>query len=83
VADLYQIWGNRLPPRIMAGDIKQLTPVVLTYREEEESGGFANRFAFNGEMSALTFFYGMGMPTWRQRCQFRMATGMFELSKKL
>ncbi|KLU83426.1 hypothetical protein MAPG_02486 [Magnaporthiopsis poae ATCC 64411] len=83
VADLYHIWGNRLLPCIMAGDIKQLTPTVRTCNEQKGTGGYINRFAFNTGMSALAFFSGMGMPTWRQRYQFRMATGMFELSKNI
>ncbi|KLU83935.1 hypothetical protein MAPG_02984 [Magnaporthiopsis poae ATCC 64411] len=83
--NLYQVWGNRLLPCAMAGDTKQLKPAVMTYKEEvtEESGEYLNRFAFNGEISALAFLSGTGMPTWRQRRQFRMAEGMFELSKTL
>ncbi|KAL8364695.1 hypothetical protein RB595_003802 [Gaeumannomyces hyphopodioides] len=86
--DLYQVWGNRMLPCVLAGDERQLLPTVISAQDVYEDDGTAmnrpaiNRFAKTA-VSALGFVISHGHPVWRQRQQFRMDTGMFDLAHEL
>ncbi|KAF5530991.1 DNA helicase [Fusarium mexicanum] len=80
-ADLCSVWGNTLLPCLLAGDEKQLAPVVRTL-EDEKDGIYVNRFGPDGVISPLEFIKGMGWPVYRLRTQLRLARGQFELCRK-
>ncbi|SCV38782.1 uncharacterized protein FFFS_05971 [Fusarium fujikuroi] len=80
-ADLCSVWGNTLLPCLLAGDEKQLAPVVMTL-EDEKDGIYVNRFGPDGVISPLEFIKGMGWPVYRLRTQLRLARGQFELCRK-
>ncbi|KAL5595360.1 hypothetical protein FOVSG1_009049 [Fusarium oxysporum f. sp. vasinfectum] len=80
-ADLCSVWGNTLLPCLLAGDEKQLAPVVMTLEDQEE-GIYVNRFGPDGVISPLEFIKGMGWPVYRLRTQLRLARGQFELCRK-
>jgi hypothetical protein len=80
--DLYSVWGNTLLPCLLAGDDKQLSPVVMTIKEKDAEGNFVNRFARDGKISPLQFFKASGWPVFRLRVQLRMAQDLFCLSHK-
>ncbi|KAM0282168.1 hypothetical protein ACHAO9_010313 [Fusarium lateritium] len=79
-ADLCSVWGNSLLPCLLAGDEKQLAPVVMTLADEED-GNYVNRFGPDGVTSPLEFIKGMGWPIYRLRTQLRLARGQFELCR--
>ncbi|KIL93205.1 hypothetical protein FAVG1_03182 [Fusarium avenaceum] len=79
-ADLCSVWGNTLRPCLLAGDEKQLAPVVMTLTDEED-GNYVNRFGPDGIVSPLEFIKGMGWPIYRLHTQLRMARGQFELCR--
>ncbi|XEU95360.1 hypothetical protein FSHL1_000644 [Fusarium sambucinum] len=79
-ADLCSVWGNTLRPCLLAGDEKQLAPVVMTLADEED-GNYVNRFGPDGVTSPLEFIKGMGWPVYRLRTQLRLARGQFELCR--
>ncbi|KAL8380788.1 hypothetical protein RB595_005194 [Gaeumannomyces hyphopodioides] len=82
VHDLLQVWGNTLRPLCLAGDDKQLLPTVISANEKHGDGTYVNRFA-NNAISPLARLMAHGLPVWRQRFQFRMDKGMFDLVQKL
>ncbi|KAH6959138.1 putative DNA helicase [Fusarium avenaceum] len=79
-ADLCSVWGNTLRPCLLAGDEKQLAPVVMTFSDEQD-GNYVNRFGPDGITSPLEFFKGMGWPIYCLHTQLRMARGQFELCR--
>ncbi|KAM0218236.1 hypothetical protein ACHAQI_001423 [Fusarium lateritium] len=79
--DLCSIWGNTLLPCLLAGDEKQLAPVVTTFEDIDASGNSINRFGPDGKISALEFIKGTGWPVYRLRTQLRMAKGQFEICR--
>ncbi|SPJ75859.1 uncharacterized protein FTOL_05590 [Fusarium torulosum] len=79
-ADLYSVWSNTLRPCLLAGDEKQLAPVVMTLFDEED-GNYVNRFGPDGLISPLEFIKGMGWPIYRLHTQLRLARGQFELCR--
>ncbi|KAL8335764.1 hypothetical protein RB598_009792 [Gaeumannomyces tritici] len=82
VHDLLQVWGNTLRPLCLAGDDKQLLPTVMSANEKHGDGTYVNRFAKNA-ISPLARLMAHGLPVWRQRFQFRMDKGMFDLAQEL
>ncbi|KLU89531.1 hypothetical protein MAPG_08502 [Magnaporthiopsis poae ATCC 64411] len=80
--DLFQTWGNRLLPCILAGDERQLLPTIMSAQDVHDDGTPINRFAKTA-VSALAFVISHGHPIWRQRQQFRMDMGMFDLAREL
>ncbi|KAL8364696.1 hypothetical protein RB595_003803 [Gaeumannomyces hyphopodioides] len=82
IYDLLQVWGNTLRPLCLAGDDKQLLPTVISANEKHGNGTYVNRFA-NNAISPLARLMAHGLPVWRQRFQFRMNKGMFDLAQKL
>jgi hypothetical protein len=82
-ADLCSIWGNTLRPIILAGDIKQLPPTMMEFRNQHADGTFLNRFALTGRISALGWIRAQGWPSFRLLRQLRMAKNMFHLAQKL
>ncbi|KAG8352577.1 hypothetical protein FVEN_g9414 [Fusarium venenatum] len=79
--DLCSIWGNTLLPCLLAGDDKQLAPVVITSEELDADGNSINRFGPDGRISALEFVMGSGWPVYRLRTQLRMARGQFDICR--
>ncbi|KAL6407100.1 hypothetical protein AUP68_09926 [Ilyonectria robusta] len=80
--DLYTVWGNTFLPCILAGDEKQLAPVVTTMGDADADGYAVNRLAKDGRISALEFLKGAGWPIYHLRTQLRMAVGQFGLCKE-
>lgn len=65
--DLYQVWGNRMLPCVLAGDERQLLPTVMSSQDcHDDDGTPINRFAKTA-VSALAFVISHGHPVWRQR----------------
>jgi hypothetical protein len=80
---MMRVWGNTLMPMIMAGDDKQLQPVVLSKAVKRPDGTPVNRFAADGVVSPLLWMKIQGWPVFRLRIQWRMADGMFDLCHML
>ncbi|KAF0641432.1 hypothetical protein FPSE5266_02213 [Fusarium pseudograminearum] len=80
-ADLYSVWGNTLLPCLLAGDEKQLTPVVITMHDLYSDGSSINRFGPDGKISPLEFVKTSGWSVYRLRTQLRMAQGQFEICR--
>lgn len=50
---------------------------------QHADGTFLNRFALNGQISALGWLQAEGFPSFRLFQQLRMAKNMFQLAQKL
>lgn len=81
--DLYTIWGNTFLPCILAGDEKQLAPVVMTLSDVDAEGCAINRLGKTGSISPLEFLKASGWPIYHLRTQLRMAVGQFKICKDL
>lgn len=79
--DLYAVWGNTFLPCLLAGDEKQLAPVVTTLSDNDAEENAVNRLGQDGRISPLEFIKGFGWPIYRLRTQLRMAVGQFDLCK--
>lgn len=67
-ADLNRVWGNSLLPCCLAGDNKQLQPVVLAKENvKDSSGNPVNRHPADGSLSALVVLKGCGWGVYRLR----------------
>ncbi len=81
--DLFHVWGNTLRPCVLAGDVKQLPPTVMSLTDKDADGNFLNRLANEGRVSALSFIQASGFPVYRLKTQLRMCRGMFDLAAEL
>jgi hypothetical protein len=79
-ADLNRVWGNSLLPCFLAGDDKQLQPVVLAEEKvKDSSGNPVNRHPADGSLSPLLVLKGCGWGVYRMTMQLRMAAGQFDM----
>lgn len=82
--NLYRVWGNTLLPCFLIGDTRSEQPTVQTTGEKEPgSENYYNRFAGDGQLSALKFLQASGFPVLRLDTQFRMAKGMYDLAAQV
>ncbi|KAJ6783440.1 hypothetical protein PWT90_01687 [Aphanocladium album] len=83
IPDLLSVWGNCMRNCALAGDPKQLPPVVATKTELLADGSLINRFAASCKNSPLLYYMTMGIPVYRLEQQLRMANGLFDMVSKI
>lgn len=81
LGDAEIVRGNTLRPCVMAGDEKQLPPVLISARDRAANRQPRNRFAHAGQISALEFMKRSGWPVFTFEKQYRMAEGQFDMSR--
>lgn len=74
-ADALMVWGTQCRPCAMAGDERQLPPAVM---DKER-----NLFYDEGSVSILEHFQRTSQPTFVLNCQMRIASGLFDLARKV
>lgn len=70
-------------PLVMAGDVRQLPPCVMTSNEKTSAGRPLNYFEKHQEISALERLMRMQWPCWGARRQNRIVKGGFDLAKDI
>lgn len=74
-ADALIVWGTQCRPCVMAGDEKQLAPLIMNPNR--------NRFAAEGRTSILEHLKRSGYPCLILTEQLRIVSGMFDLAKEI
>ncbi|KAH6695095.1 hypothetical protein F5X68DRAFT_257833 [Plectosphaerella plurivora] len=79
--DLLGAWGNRLAPCFLAGDTKQVSPVIAG-TGRGTNGLYTSRRTGDGQISLLELFEFSGMPVYRTNVQLRAAEGLYLIPAK-
>ncbi|KAK5997359.1 DNA replication ATP-dependent helicase/nuclease DNA2-like protein [Cladobotryum mycophilum] len=80
--DALLVWGNDFRPCVLAGDDRQLLPIVMTIndRDPKDSKRYLNRFGPDGQVSLLEFLKYTGWPVYSLEVQHRIVRGGFILA---
>jgi hypothetical protein len=81
-SDALLVWGPGCRPCVLAGDQRQLLPMVMTHGERRQ-GQIINVYSHQGKVSVLEKLRRSGWPSFILTTQYRIVRGSFDLAQSI